>query len=327
MKDMIKKNYKFFLVLILIVVLFSIKFPYYIDTPGGIDDVSKKIDIDGYKSIGSFNLTYVREYRATIPTLLISLFNKDWDVFKEDEVLLNTEDYETYSMRDKILMYESISNAIYVAYKKANKPIEITNSNLYVTYITNESDTNLKVGDIVKSINGIEISNLDDVLNIINNYNIGSKLNIKVLNKNNTYDRYAYIVNIDNSKKIGILFSTVNEYETDPDINIKIDKNESGSSAGLVTALSIYNSLVSNDITNGLKIVVTGTIDLDGNVGSIGGVEYKLKSAVKNKADLFIVPNDNNYKEAIKYKNENKYDINIIGVNTFDEVLDYLKNV
>ena len=78
------------------------------------------------------------------------------------------------------------------------------------------------------------------------------------------------------------------------------------------------------DITNGLKIVGTGTIDLDGNIGSIGGVEYKLKSAVKKKADLFIVPLGENYEEVLKLKKENNYDIEILGVSTFDEVIDYL---
>ena len=50
----------------------------------------------------------------------------------------------------------------------------------------------------------------------------------------------------------------------------------------------------------------------------------KLKSAVKEKADLFIVPNDENYKEALKIKKENNYDIEILGVSTFDEVIEYL---
>ena len=76
----IKKNYKFIICMILILVVFTIKFPYYIDAPGGISDVSKKIELDGYESEGSFNLAYVKEYRASIPTLLISFFNKDWKV-------------------------------------------------------------------------------------------------------------------------------------------------------------------------------------------------------------------------------------------------------
>ena len=47
-----------------------------------------------------------------------SLLNKDFKVIKQDDVMLDTEDYESYEMRDKVLMDESISNATYVAYNK-----------------------------------------------------------------------------------------------------------------------------------------------------------------------------------------------------------------
>ena len=324
MRQYLKENYKFILSIILILVVFSIRFPYYIDAPGGITDMSEKIEINGYESEGSFNLAYVKEYRATIPTLIFSLFNKDFKVIKQDDVMLDTEDYESYEMRDKVLMHESISNAIYVAYKKTNKYIKELSNKIVIIYITESSNSDLKVGDEIISINNEYVYNKDDVTNIVNKLSVGSKVDIKVKNNNKDYTRYAYIIEEDNKKIIGILISNLKEYETNPKVNVIVDKNESGSSGGLITALSIYDSLVKEDITHGLRIVGTGTIDLDGNIGSIGGVEYKLKSAVKKKADLFIVPLGENYEEALKLKKENNYDIEILGVSTFDEVIDYL---
>ena len=323
-----KENYKFIISIIIILLVCYIKFPYYIDAPGGITNMNQKIEIDGYDSKGSFNLAYVKEYRASIPTMLISIINKDWKLIKQEEILLDTEDDNSYEYRDKILMKESISNAIYVAYTKANKKIDIISNKLLVTYIDVNANTDLVVGDEIISINNKKIENKENITNIVNN-NIGDKIEIKVLNDNKEYDRYAYIINEDNSKKIGILISNIKEYKTNPKVKVNIDKNESGSSGGLITALSIYNSLIKEDITNGLTIVGTGTIDLDGNIGSIGGVEYKLKSAVKEEADLFIVPKDENYKESLKIKKENNYDIEVIGVSTLDEVIDYFdkKNV
>ena len=94
-----------------------------------------------------------------------------------------------------------------------------------------------------------------------------------------------------------------------------------------MTALSIYNNLIKEDITKGLTIVGTGTIDINGNVGVIGGVSYKLKSAEKENADLFFVPKGENYKEAIKIKKEKNYNIKIVGISTFDEAISYLKQV
>ena len=324
MKKIFKENYKFVIILLLIILSLSIRFPYYIDAPGGITDMSEKIEIDGYDSVGSFNLAYVKEYRATIPTLIISLFNKDWNVIKEEEVMLDTEDYESYELRDKILMDESISNAIYVAYTKANKKIEVLTNKLIVTYIDDKANTDLLVGDEIISINNNNVDSKNDITTIINNLNIGSKIKIKVINNNKEYIRYAYINEEDDKKIVGILISNLKEYSSTPEVKVNVDKNESGSSGGLITALTIYNSLIKDDITGGLIIVGTGTIDLDGNIGSIGGVEYKLKSAVKKKADLFIVPKDENYMEALKLKEENKYNIEILGVSTFDEVIEYL---
>ena len=88
-------------------------------------------------------------------------------------------------------------------------------------------------------------------------------------------------------------------------------------------SLAIYNALVEDDITKGRIIVGTGTIDIDGNVGAIDGVKYKILGAVKNDANLFLCPMDN-YEEAMKIKDKFDLDIEIYGVNTIDEALNYL---
>ena len=323
----IKNNYKFILGLIVLVLLFSINFPYYIDAPGGINDMQDKIEMESYESNGTFNIAYIREYRATIPTLLISLFNKNWDVIKEEEVLLENESVKDYATRDKLFMDESISNAIYVAYTKANKKIDVLKSDSVVLYLDSNADTDLKVGDIILEIEDIKINSKEDIPNIIKNYDVGDKLNIKVKNNDKEYNRYAKIIELENEKKLGILLVTLNEYKTDPSIKVTIDDNESGSSGGLIAALTIYNNLVEEDITHGLTIVGTGTIDIKGNVGSIGGVSYKLKSAEAKNADLFLVPIGENYEEALKLKKEKNYKIKIVGIETFDDALEYLEKL
>lgn len=320
----LKEKKLFVLILIFIVIILNIKFPYYIDAPGGISNMDKKININGYKSSGSFNLVYVKEYKATIPTLLMSLFNKDYKIMPKEDVLLDNDTYESYQIRDKLLMDESISNAIYVAYKSANKSIKVKKNSIKVAYVLEDADTSLLVGDEILSIDNKNITTKEELFKIINNKEVNDIINIKVKNNKKEYNRYAKIKEEDGKKIIGIIICNINDYDINPSISFNIDKNESGSSGGLVTALFIYNSLIEDDITNGLRIVGTGTIDLDGNVGEIGGIEYKLKSAVKNKADLFIVPIGDNYNDAIKLKEEKGYNIKIIGVSNFLEAINYL---
>ena len=89
--------------------------------------------------------------------------------------------------------------------------------------------------------------------------------------------------------------------------------------------LTIYSHLNKIDLTGGKKIVGTGTIDVDGNVGEISGIKYKLIGAVNKGADVFLVPKGENYNEAKKIKKEKGYDIDLVPIATFDEALKYLQ--
>ena len=117
-------------------------------------------------------------------------------------------------------------------------------------------------------------------------------------------------------------------FDIESNVNVQIDSkaSESGPSGGMMMALMAYNAVTKQDLTNGLKIVGTGTIDLDGNVGEIGGVKYKLMGAVKNKADVFFVPVEN-YDEAIEVKNKKKYDIEVVKVATLKDAINYLEKI
>jgi Lon-like protease len=66
-----------------------------------------------------------------------------------------------------------------------------------------------------------------------------------------------------------------------------------GPSAGLMFALGIVDKLKPEDLTGGKIIAGTGTIDDDGQVGAIGGIQQKLVGAKDAGAQAFLVPADN----------------------------------
>ncbi len=326
-KNFIKENYKFILLLLAVFLLFNIKLPYYITTSGGLIDIESRIDIEEKKEIeGSFNLAYVNELHATIPFLLISLFNDDWEVLKEEDITVNQEDIEDVYIRDSLLLQEANNNAIKLAYKKAFSSVKVIESKVYVVYIDEEAKTDLSVGDQIVKVNNVSISSKEDLYTYIKKQPENETLTFEVINNDKTYTREAITFKEADETFVGIMIANVDTLETDPEINIKFRDSESGSSGGLMMSLAIYNYLIDEDITKGRKIVGTGTIDENGNVGSIGGVKYKLKGAVKEKADLFFVPVGENYEEVLKLKEENNYDIEIIAVETLDEAIDYLEN-
>jgi PDZ domain-containing protein len=75
------------------------------------------------------------------------------------------------------------------------------------------------------------------------------------------------------------------------DVKIQID-NVGGPSAGTMFALGIIDTLTPGDLTGGQRIAGTGTIDEDGDVGPIGGIQQKLVGARQSGATWFLVPSD-----------------------------------
>ena len=317
------KNYIAFIIIIIsIYLLFTIKLPYYIEGPGDLININDRYKIeDEYKSKGSINMTFVSEYDATIPLYLYAKINKDYDILKKDVVLPSNESQKDSDFRGKIMLKEANDTAIIKAYEKAGKEYNILSQKIVVTYIEEKANTDLKIGDEIISVDGIKITSREELKKIITSHNISDRLNIEVKNNNKNYNKYGIV---DKEKKVGFMFSYDRVIETKPKIEIKYKKDEFGPSGGLMTTLVIYNKLTEEDITHGKVISGTGTIEEDGSIGEIDGVKYKLRGAVKRKADIFFVP-VGNYKEAKKLKDKYNYKIKLVKVKTFDDALKYLK--
>ena len=320
-KNYFKENYKFIMFLIFFCLVMTYKFPYVIYTPGGSINMSERISGDNlYSEEGSLSLTYVSLLRGNLPFILASYIIPNWDLMDEEEVTYKNTSVDDTIKIDKIYLEEAISNALYVAYNASNIPYSITSTKVVVTGIRSDAKNTLKVGDNIISVDGVNISSIEEFNTYINSKKIDDKVIIKYIRDNKTYEDEAALIDVYGSPKIGITLAYISDYKTDYNIKVKTKNSESGPSGGLITALAIYNQITSFDITNGYKIMGTGTISRDGTVGEIGGVKYKLIGAVNKKADIFICPIEN-YEEALKVKNENNYDITIISAHTFEEII------
>lgn len=326
--NFIKENYKQLIFLIVFLIVMSFPLDYSVMVSGGTINVNDRVSIKGeYESDGSYNLAYVTELKGTIPTVLLSYIIPDWKKIPLEEYKASSnESQDDITKRAKIYLKYSEQAAIKLAYLKASKEFKIKNSEFNIVYVDEKAETTLKIGDIILKANDITITSLEQYRNIVEKSDIGDTINLKILRDKKEEEASIKVKNIDNKKVSGISILELYDYETSPEIELSFKNNESGSSGGLMLALSIYDKLISEDLTNGLKIVGTGTVDFDGNVGEIDGVEYKLMGAVKQKADLFIVPTGENYETCLKLKEERGYNIELIEAKTFDEIIEILRN-
>ncbi len=326
-KETFIKFIKECIVIVLFFFLFIYKIPYFIYKPGGSINLSDRINIDNdYPMEGSYSMNYVSVVKANIPGAILSFLIKDWQLVKDKQIIYENMDYETSLEIGKLEYKMSIDGAILTAYEKAGKKVEYKSEKDIVLYVQDETKTDVKLLDQILEFDGTKFNEFKDLKNYILNQNIGDKIELKVLNKGKEYLRKAEIYEYEGQKVIGVGVYKTFEYETDPKINITTSPSEAGSSGGLMLTLAIYDSLVEEDLSKGLTIMGTGTIEEDGKIGAIGGVKYKMLGAKKDNAHIFFVPKDN-YDEALKFYEEREFNFKLVMVETIDEAINYLESL
>lgn len=322
----IKEYYKIIILYTFIFLLLTIKLPYYIETPGGLIDTKEKVQTnEEFKLSGSLNMAYVSEIHATIPTYIYSKINKDWNAEKEEKITAGNEKIEDLEYRNKMLLKESYNTAKLVAYNHSNTNYKITNNKIYVTYIDDKANTNLKIKDQILKVDEKKVIDKNYLQTYIASKNINDEITFTVKRKNKILKRKAVLIDVNNSPKVGLLIAEDFNIKSNKKIKFKFKDSESGPSGGLMLTLTIYSYINKIDLTKGQIVAGTGTINPDGTVGEISGVKYKLIGAVNKKAKIFIVPKGKNYEEAKKVKKEKNYNIELIPVESFEETLKYLK--
>ena len=304
--------------MIILIIVVNVELPYYIEAPGGTINLTERIDENYNKKNGSLNMLYVTEYKGNIVTVLLSKIIKTWDLYEISNQQVSDEDAKDIYIRNKVMLENSIQNATLVAYKEANKKIEIKETKNIV--IATTKDNGIEIGDEIIEVDNTPIIDITTIKKYLETKKENDIVKIKIKRNGKTKE---IPITLDKTKVIGIAMITNYEYETEDELNINFKSGEGGSSGGLVLALGIYSEITGIDLLKGRNIAGTGTIDALGNVGEIDGVKYKIAGAVKNKMDVILV-SPYNYEEAKKVIKENNYKIELVKVSTFKEAIEYL---
>lgn len=331
--DIIKdflSDWKLLLFTAFIILLMNIPVNYYITIGGGASDVSSRIKVnDSYKSEGSFNISYVTQLDGNVFSFLLSYIIPSWE--REDANLYKydiKESLEDVEFRSNLDLKTANGTATYWAYTLANKKVELKSSKLYIiTTFDSEYESPLKVQDQILSMDDITYDNIDDYKMYLQTRELTDKVRVKVIRNGKEEELECPLYESNGHKILGVGLQYVREYKTDPKVNITFKSRESGPSGGLITTLEIYNQLTKKDLTKGKTIAGTGTIEEDGTIGQIGGIEHKILGAEKAGAEVFISPSGKNYKDAKKYIKEKKLKIKLIEATNIDETIKKLEDL
>lgn len=222
----------------------------------------------------------------------------------------------------------SEQTAIVVGLHLAGYPASVTHSGAEIAGILPDSKANgvLKAGDTITAVNGSPVREPSDVAKILATAPAAKTAVIEFKRGNRLQSRrVALIAPAAGSAipRIGIdLAATTGRLDTPFPVTITPREVVGGPSAGLMFSLAVANALSVADLTRGYRIAGTGTIDLSGAVGAIGGVQQKVAAAEQAGARYFLCPVDN-YAQARAVAKH----ITVVRVATAEQALAFLRTL
>ncbi|WP_133619893.1 SepM family pheromone-processing serine protease [Paenilisteria rocourtiae] len=344
-----KKNWKKLLaglIVLALVVAFFVPLPYYVTRPGSADKLSSLVTVEGHpsNSEGVFRLVTIAMGQANIYSYLAAKVLPYQELEKESDVRGENETDEEYNVRQLSLMNQSKNNAIQVAYKAAGQLVEIEYRGVYVLSVIPDAPAAkvLEAGDLITAIDGKSFESSAEFIQYVRSKRVGDKVQVSYKHQDKSEKASVELIDIDKKGTPGIGISLVDDQKlvTDPKITIDSEKI-GGPSAGLMFTLEIYNHFGKTDWTKGHNIAGTGTIDVDGNVGRIGGIDQKIVAADRDDVEIFFAPDDtitpeikkaqpnavSNYEDAVKTAKAIDSNMKVVPVKTFQDALDYLKTL
>jgi len=337
-----KKIITMVLMIVYIAMLFSVAIKVNIEvvTPGTLNRTAYtlsdtqevgviKIETEN-KSGNIYTVGVYSHLRVSLFQYLISNFSKhiSQKAYNPKLDLSNKEEI----IRGEIHRDFSLIHALIVAYEEASKVndtihIEYEFKGLIVSAVLSYSKSGLVPGDYITHINGVKIENLNDFQNKLAAIYHDKAFTLTIIRNNETKTISAQKVLHDEKYKLGFEASEyyiIDREKTTPQFKISEKMPSLGSSGGAMTALAIYNALLNEDITKNKRITGTGTINISGEVGNIGGVQQKIVTATMYNVEIFFVDSID-YNEAKTKYDEIHAGFQLIPVATFADIIQALR--
>ncbi|MDQ0427875.1 PDZ domain-containing protein [Planomicrobium stackebrandtii] len=321
----------------LIVFLSSYQLDSYITRPGGAYELSPLVQVAGgdEDDAGSLSLMTVSMLTATPALYVWSQFQDGYKILPPEQVRSPHESDEEYNVRQLKLMSDSQVNALQIAFEQAELPYEISNNGVFVLNVLTggAADGVLAPGDRVLNVDGNSFAEMQELIDYLSEKEDGQVVEVLYEREDreiSTDIELAPLPTDPDRVGLGISFVEDKSIETTPEVEIDSDAI-GGPSAGLMFTLEILNQLVDEDITKGYNIAGTGTMESDGSIGRIGGIDQKIMAADSAEIDIFFAPNeavegggDSNYAIAVETAENIGTAMEIVPVDTIEDALAFL---
>jgi len=312
---------------------FTVRIGYFEFRPGSArptrDLVAVGDGVDVYPPASELAFTTVSLRQSTVASYLWAWFDDDVQVVEQDAILAGRSPAENRQLNLQ-LMDTSKQDAIRQALLALGYDVPVTIDGVVVVDVQRDAaaEGRLDVGETVVSIDGEPLDELEDVARIMEPKRPGDTVSLAVEPLRGGEARTVAVelrAAPDDPDRglIGIQLQPRSPSYELP-VAVEIDSGDvGGPSAGLAFTLAVLDVLTPGELTGGLDVAVTGTMEADGRVGDVGGVRQKTAAAINDGYDVLLVPSGE-FEEA---RERAGGAIEVIAVDTLREALDALASL
>ena len=306
--------------------------PYVIYTPGLTQDIlgttedgEEIVSIEGAETFHEDGQLRFTTVFATEPEADVNLFrlleawiDEDDAIYPFDVIYSPDETDASRQAAGAFQMVTSQDTAVAVALTELGYDVPSV-AIVHNVLPGSPADGKLEKGDRLVAINGERVPTIQAAGDAVDATPEDEPVDLVVKRGDEELTYSIMREDIDGQLRLG--FEMRASYDFPIDVSFGIDEDIGGPSAGLMFSLAVYDVLTEGSLTGGQVVAGTGTINPDGTVGPIGGIDQKIAGARDADADLFLVPADN-CDDAYESPNG---DMELVRVATMSEAVDALE--
>jgi len=320
---MLKRRYvvRALVVVLAIALALYVPTPYYALCPGPVIDLGEVVAIDGQTEPGGgVRLLSVAATQSSPAFLIYAALHPTIDITHRNRLFPAGMDLESYLEYAEGQMQRSQAVAEVVAAREAGIGGTIQGGGLQVSSVAASSPWRgrLKVGDVITGVDGEDTQLLETFARSLPE---GQRLVVDRGGRQVTvpYEHVDLESGARDLRRIlrGVVLENL-PWSVDVPFDVQISVDEvRGPSAALALSLEIYRRLAGFTVLTNQVVAATGTLQMDGRVGRVGGITQKLAAARQSDVTLVLLPQGGP-------SMAQNGDVRILTVDTFERAVSHL---
>lgn len=315
----------------LLIGAWNITLPYYAFSPGPVGDALEAVkasEVETYQANEELLMLTVSSQEVNPIEAFLAAIDPTVDLVAREAVRRPDETDEEFVTRNQASMDLSKETAITLALRRLGYEVAATSEGVLIADVdeTAPAIDVLQPDDVITAVEGMIVSLPEDIGSALADYKPGDAITLDLKRNDENLTVQVELVARDDDPDAPMIGISVAALDPRFEFPFPIDIDPGligGPSAGMMYTLAVMELLGPESLSSGHVIAGTGTIDVDGNVGGIGGVRQKVVAAEAAGAEVMLVP-ASNYDEALTAPRNG---IELIPVATLDEVLEALADL